>query len=138
MSDEDVPEAAAARSSDFSGTAAADEGDVTAGVTDMYAKAGLDRDRWSILAVDVRRWQGVDAVAVYAIDHAKYEISGRSQLMALAAKLGHLPVVRFRVPAENVQDFIDASFERFSMRLVHHDAEGFPLTVVGADGSGTA
>ncbi len=138
MSDENGSQSAWVQHGDFGGTVAADEVAVARGPTDMYTLAGLDRDRWSILAVDMRRWRGGDSVIVYALDQAKYGVSDRDGLMALAARLGHLPVVRFRVKVDDILAFVDSSFTRFSARLVHRGVEGYPLTVVGAEESGSA
>ena len=137
VSDQHDAQSAWVHHGDFGGIVAADGVDAQE-PAGMYALAGLDSGRWAILAVDLRRWRGGDSVIVYALDRAKYGVGDRDELMALAARLGHLPVVRFRVPVADLLAFVDASFTRFSARLVHRGVEGYPLTVVGAEESGSA
>jgi hypothetical protein len=46
-----------ARWNDYVGTAAADDAPVVAGLASLYSIAGVDRDRWTIVGMDLSRWE---------------------------------------------------------------------------------
>lgn len=116
--------AAATRWSDYVGTAAADDAEVTAGRPSLYELAGLDRDRWLVVAVDIEVGRGDLGVVVYAIDRfpdsdhqVPYDVD------AVVAEHGHLPVTSIRLGREiQIQAFLDQVFGRVAIRLV---ARGF-------------
>jgi hypothetical protein len=67
----------------------------------VYELANIDRDLYTIVAVDLRI-DGPVTATVYAVDRGDGEIS----------------VVAFALPEPNVEDFIRRTFRRISVRLV--------------------
>ena len=100
-----------ARSSydDWLGTACAENSMVTSG-GDLYELAGLDRDRWLILAIDMGAsshgkppsW----TVRVYAADRGALGFKGVEDLEAIAQERGNIPVVDILLHDVNLDDVI--------------------------------
>lgn len=100
-----------ARSSydDWLGTACAENSMVTSG-GDLYELAGLDRDRWLILAIDLGAsshgkppsW----TVRVYAADRGALGFEGVEDLDTVAKQHGGVPVVDILLHDVNLDDII--------------------------------
>jgi hypothetical protein len=67
--------------------------------------AHIDRDRYTILAVDLTV-DGPASATVYAFDRAEHGTSLHAEIIELGRSRGEVPVVPFDVPAPNVEDFI--------------------------------
>jgi hypothetical protein len=84
----------------------------------LYELAQIDRDRYTIVAVDLTVDGPVTAI-VYAIDRVEHRISlNGTDLVELGQRWGEIPVVQFNLPEPNVDDFIRHAFKRISVRLV--------------------
>jgi hypothetical protein len=101
---------------DYLGTVAADDAAAVMDEPSLYELAEVDRDRYTILAVDLRVNGGTTAT-VYAIDRAEHpntlqgvDESGPSQ--------DEIPVVPFPVPEPKVEPLLRQAFGKISVRLV--------------------
>lgn len=101
---------------DWVGTAAA-ENSVLEKSGDLYKLAGLDHDRWSIVAIDMVAFSHGDPsswdVRVYAVDNVKHEIKTYEDMKALEARRGSLPVVDVLLHEVDLEDIIRC------MKVVH-------------------
>ena len=113
---------------DYVGTVAADDAEAVVDRPSLYELAQIDRDRYTILAIDLKV-DGPVTATVYAIDRAAHGISLHAAIAALGESLGAIPVVEFNVPAPNVEDFISHAFRRISVRLVTEDMRDQILVV---------
>ena len=103
--------------SDYVGTAAAEDAPATLGSPSLYELAGVDRERWTILGIDI----AVDettAVTVYAFDRLHHDVGGVDEIERLGWESGQVPVTAFAVPDTRVEAFIEDAFKRLSVRLV--------------------
>jgi hypothetical protein len=112
--------AATTRWSDYVGTAAADDAAAVAGNASVYELAGLDRDRWLVVAVDIEVLDGELGVVIYAVDRS---IGGGDpasfDVDEVIAEQGHLPVRAIRLTrSAETQPFLDQIFRRVAIRLV--------------------
>lgn len=122
---------AAVRWNDYVGTAAADDANALAGAPSLYEVAGLDRDRWLIVGVDLGVWEREPRVTVYAVDRGQGQVQTFADLDDLAGADG-LPVTAIRLkPSSRVEEFIEAAFQRIAIRLVARPLKDHRL-VVGA------
>jgi hypothetical protein len=101
---------------DYLGTVAADDAVAVMDQPSLYELAEVDRNRYTILAVDLRVNGGTTAI-VYAIDRAEHpdtlqtvDDDGPSQ--------DEIPVVPFPVPQPKVEPLIRHAFGEISVRLV--------------------
>ena len=113
---------------DYVGTVAADDAEAVVDRPSLYELAQIDRDRYTILAIDLTV-DGPVTATVYAIDRDAHGISEHAAIAALGESLGEIPVVEFDVPAPNVEDFIKHAFRRISVRLVTKDLRDQILVV---------
>jgi hypothetical protein len=113
---------------DYVGTVAADDAEAVVDRPSLYELAQIDRDRYTILAIDLKI-DGPVTATVYAIDRVAYDISLHAAIAALGESLGKIPVVEFNVPAPNAEDFIRHAFRRISVRLVTGDLRDQVLVV---------
>ena len=102
---------------DYVGTVAADDAPAIMDRPSLYELAHIDRDRYTILAVDLTV-DGPASATVYAFDRAKHGTSLHAEIIELGRSRGEVPVVPFDVPAPNVETFIRQAFKRISVRLV--------------------
>jgi hypothetical protein len=103
---------------DYVGTVAADDAEAVLDRPSLYELAQIDRDRYTIVAVDLTVDGPVTAI-VYAIDRVEHQISlNGTDLVELGQRWGEIPVVQFNLPEPNVDDFIRHAFKRISVRLV--------------------
>jgi hypothetical protein len=105
------------RFNDYVGTVAADDAPAVRDRPSLYELAHIDRDRYTILAVDLTV-DGPTTATVYAFDRAEHGTSLHAEIIELGRRLGEIPVVPFDVPAPNVEDFIRQAFKRISARFV--------------------
>lgn len=103
--------------SDYVGTAAAEDAVATLGSPSLYELAGVDRERWTILGIDI----AVDdstSVTVYAFDRQSSGLVSIDDIERLGWESGQIPVSAFPVSADRVDAFIEDAFKRLSIRLV--------------------
>ena len=82
----------------------------------LYELAYIDRDRYTILGIDLRV-DGSTTASIYAIDRVEHRISlNGTDLVELGQSWGEIPVVQFNLPEPNVEDFIMHAFKRISVR----------------------
>jgi hypothetical protein len=102
---------------DYVGTVAADDAEAVVDRPSLYELAQIDRDRYTILAIDLKV-DGPVTATVYAIDRVAHGISLHAAIAALGESLGEIPVVQFNLPESNVDEFIRHAFRRMTVRLV--------------------
>jgi hypothetical protein len=91
---------------DYVGPVAADDAEVVKDQPSLYELANIDRDRYTILAFDLRI-EGPVTATVFAIDRLEHGIS-----------LNDIPVVSIDIPEPSVEDLIRHAFKRISIRFV--------------------
>jgi hypothetical protein len=97
----------------------------------LYELARIDRDRYTILAIDLNVDGPVTAM-VYAIDRLEHGISRPAEIVELGQQRGEIPVVQFNVPEPHVEEFIRHAFKRISVRLVTRDVRDQILLVTSS------
>jgi hypothetical protein len=102
---------------DYLGTVAADDADAVVDWPSLYELAHIDRDRYTIVAVDLVV-DGAARATLYAFDRIEHGISLQAEIIELGRGRGEIPVVSFDLPAPNVGEFIRHAFKRISVRLV--------------------
>ena len=117
------------RFNDYIGTVAADDAEAVKDQPSLYEIAGIDRDRYTILAVDLRV-DGPVTATVYAIDRVEQGIARHAEIAELSESLGEIPVVPFDIPEPNVEDLIRHAFRRISVRLVTQHFRDHALVVI--------
>ena len=105
------------RFNDYIGTVAADDLEAVKGQPSLYELANIDRDLYTIVAVDLRI-DGPVTATVYAVDRFSQGLGPHGDVAKLGESDGEIPVVAFDLPEPNVEDFIRRSFRRISIRLV--------------------
>ena len=100
---------------DYLGTVAADDTEAVLHKPSLYELADLDRDRYTILAVDLRVEDRTTAT-VYAIDRVQHPDALPSTERGKIQ--GDVPVVPFHLPEARSEEFIRRAFSRISFRLV--------------------
>jgi hypothetical protein len=113
---------------DYVGTVAADDAEATQDQPGLYELAGIDRDRYTILAVDLRIDGPLTATA-YAIDRIEHGITRHAEIAELSETGGEIPVIPFDIPPQDVEDLIRRAFRRISMRLVAQHMSDHVLVV---------
>jgi hypothetical protein len=103
--------------SDYVGTAAAEDAVATLGSPSLYELAGVDRERWTILGIDIAVDEATEVV-VYAFDRATHGVVSVDEIEQLGWSSGQIPVTAFVVPDAHVDAFVDDAFKRLSVRLV--------------------
>jgi hypothetical protein len=124
---------------DYVGSVAADDAKAVLDRPSLYELAQIDRDRYTILAVDLNV-DGPATVTIYAIDRIDYGVSGNADIVELGQRAGEIPVVQFDLAQPSVDDFISHAFTRISVRLVTQTfrdqvlvvTESRPLSDLGA------
>jgi len=120
---------ASARWNDYVGTAAADDADALLDRPSLYELAGIDRGRYTIVAVDLSVWETTTTVSLYAVDRLEHRLEGHSDLEELARTQGEIPVVEFGLPSQHVEEFLENAFKRISIRLVGRGVREHQLSV---------
>lgn len=112
------------RWNDYVGTAAADDADALLNRRSLYEIAGLDRERWTIVAVDFSLGTSADPLVVYATRR-----SG-DQSVDAEAEVGSLPVTAFHLGGSvQLDQFLAEAFQRVSVRLLSSGISGRDLVV---------
>ena len=113
-----------ARWNDYVGTAAADDAPVAAGLASLYSLAGVDRDRWTIVGMDISRWEQAHRVVVYAVDRQQQEPEADEES----------PLTALRLPdSVRIEDFLAKAFQGISIRLMSRLHQGRRLPVVSGN-----
>jgi hypothetical protein len=99
------------------GTVAADDADAVMDRPSLYELAQIDRDRYTIVAVDLTV-DGPTTATIYAFDRIEHGISLQAEIIELGRSRKQVPVVPFDLPAPSVEEFIRQAFKRISVRLV--------------------
>ena len=120
---------ASARWNDYVGTAAADDADALLDRPSLYELAGIDRGRYTIVAVDLSVWETTTTVSLYAVDRLEHRLEGHTDLEELARTRGEIPVVEFGLPSQHVEEFLENAFKRISIRLVGRGVREHQLNV---------
>jgi hypothetical protein len=116
------------RFNDYVGTVAADDAVALQGEPSLYELASIDRDLYSIVAVDLRI-DGPVTATLYAVDRFSQGRGPHDDVAALGEGDGEISVVAFDLPEPNVEDFIRRAFRRISIRLVAELFRGRVLAV---------
>ena len=103
--------------SDYVGTAAAEDAVATLGSPSLYELAGVDRERWTILGIDISVDETTE-VTVYAFDRRSHAVVSIEEIERLGWESGQIPVTAFPVADAHVEAFVDDAFTRLSVRLV--------------------
>lgn len=111
------------------GTAAADDAMARWNTPSVYTRAGLDRDHWAIVGLDLFLEGGQTAAAVFAVDRVTHGVSSTADLLDLAEERGQVPVQRFEIAAPDVQGFLDDVLGQLSVRLVARPFADVPLVL---------
>jgi hypothetical protein len=115
-------DAASTTWNDYVGTAAADDADAFTGSRSLYDLAGLDRDRWVVVAVDLAVRGTEPEVVVYALDRAG-DADSPFDIDAVIATHGYVPVTAVRLALNaQIESFLNDAFRRMAVRLI---ARGF-------------
>lgn len=113
-----------ARWNDWVGTAAADDAPAVAGQASLYSIAGVDRDRWTIVGMDLSRWEQTHRVVVYAVDRNQPEQAGEEDS----------PLTALPLPdSVRMEDFLAKAFQGISIRLMSRLHPGRRLPVLSGD-----
>ena len=88
---------ASRRFNDYVGTVAADDAVAVKDQPSLYEIADIDRDRYTILAVDLRV-DGPVTATVYAIDRVERGIARHAEMLSLARAWVRFPSYRSRSP----------------------------------------
>jgi hypothetical protein len=102
---------------DYVGTVAADDAEAVLDRPSLYELARIDRDRYTILALDLKVDDAVTAT-IYAVDRIEHGISLQADIIELGQGGREIPVVRFDLAQPGVEEFIRHAFTRISVRLV--------------------
>ncbi len=113
---------------DYVGTVAADDAEAVKGQPSLYELANIDRDLYTIVAVDLRI-DGPVTATVYAVDRIAQGIGPHGDVAETGD--GEISVVPFDLPEPNVEDFIRRGFRTISVRLVAHLFRDQVLAVTG-------
>ena len=115
---------------DYVGTAAADDADAWLGARSLYQIAGLDRDRWLIVSIELARSKALERVSVYAIDRDLHPVRSLVELEERPDLASGIPVVAFDLPSSvGVDTFVAEAFQRISVRLSSRAITGQSLNV---------
>jgi hypothetical protein len=129
-SDSPVLGAVSTQYDDYVGTAAADDADAWLGARSLYQIAGLDRDRWLIVSIELARSKASERVSVYAIDRELHPVRSLAELEERPDLTSGIPVVAFDLPGlVGVDTFVAEAFQRFSVRLSSRAITGQSLNV---------
>ena len=121
---------AVVRWNDYVGTAAADDADAIGKTRSLYDLAGLDRDRWTILAIELSVLEAEPRVTLYAVDRLSGDPGVRGDLDELSKTRGHIPVSAFHLTGPTQVDaFLNDAFKRVSIRLVARGVRDETLVV---------
>ena len=115
--------------SDYVGTAAAEDADATLGSRSLYELAGVDRERWTILGIDIAVHKTTE-VTVYAFDRETHGVVSVDEIERLGWESGQIPVTAFEIDDAHVEAFVEDAFKRLSVRLVSRAVRDQRLVVL--------
>jgi hypothetical protein len=121
---------------DYLGTVAADDAEAVRYEPSLYELANLDRDRYTILAVDLTV-EGRTTATVYAIDRVEHPDALPSEIAEPSQSQGDVPVVRFDLPEASAEEFIRHAFSKISVRLVTQPLHDHALVVTDPNSTKT-
>jgi hypothetical protein len=102
-----------ARTNNVMTTVAADDAEAVLDRPSLYELAQIDRDRYTIVGIDLRVDGPTTAIAtVYAIDRREHSIARQADVAELGQSRPEIPVVQFSLPEPNVEDFIRHAFDQ--------------------------
>jgi hypothetical protein len=110
------------------GTVAADDADAVINEPSLYELADLDRDRYTILAVDLRVNGGTTAT-VYAMDRVKHPGRLSNEMAERGPDHDKVPVMSFDLAEATAEEFVRHAFSRISVRLVAQHLRDHALVV---------
>jgi hypothetical protein len=109
---------------DYIGTAAADDAEAVMNQASLYELAGINREIWHIIGIDIVIHQSVPDVTVYATRRGAPDPSEFDQ--------GYEVVVQpFNIPTTRVDDFLNGAFRQIAIRLVARTMQDRTLVVGG-------
>lgn len=111
------------RWNDYVGTAAADDADALLNRRSLYEIAGLDRERWTIVAVDFSLGTSSDPLVVYATSRSGDQAAADEGDGSLAVTAFHLG------GSVQLDQFLAEAFQRVSVRLLSSGVSGRDLVV---------
>ena len=104
-------EAAHARWNDYLGSAAADDAQAVLDRPSLYEIANLDRERWTIVGIELSLGQPSEQVVIYAVD--------RSTKPANQEDVEEMAVTAFHLDqSTRVEEFLRAAFNSVNVRLM--------------------
>src|SRR3712207_2763487 len=110
------------RWNDFVGTAAADGANVLLNTRSLYEIAGIERDRWAIVGIDLSLRDSTDEVVVYGVD--------RTSAGPDAADVDDVAVTAFHLDRSvRFEQFLKEAFALLSVRLLSSAVSGQNLIV---------
>jgi hypothetical protein len=118
---------------DYVGTAAADDAAVTLNTPSLYELAGIDRDRWTILGVDLVAADHTVTAAVYAIDRDAHNVTDTIDIEEIGRDAGEIPVSRFEIADPHLEEFVERAFRRISIRLIAKPVRDYLLVATESD-----
>lgn len=99
------------RWNDYVGTAAADDADALLNRRSLYELARLDRDQWTVVALDFSLGTSTDSLVVYA--------TRRSSGQGPQSEAESVPVTAFHLDGSvQLEEFLAQAFQRVSVRLL--------------------
>jgi hypothetical protein len=119
---------ASTKFNDYLGTVAADDAEAVLHEPSLYELADLDRDRYTVLGVDLRV-EGRITGTVYAIDRVEHSAARPSEIAERGHSQGDVPVVPFDLPETSAEEFLRRAFSRISIRLVTESYRDHALVV---------
>lgn len=111
------------------GTAAADDADALLERPSLYELAGVDRERFTIVGIDLTIWETTTTVHVYAVDRQAHGLDSHAAIEDLGHRQGEIPVVDVVVPSQRVEEFLSHAFKRISLRMVARGVRDHQLVV---------
>jgi hypothetical protein len=105
------------RFNDYVGTVAADDAEAVKGQPSLYELSNIDRDLYTIVALDLRI-DGPVTATIYAVGRIAQGTVPGGDVAALGEGDSEISVVPFDLTGPNVEDFIRRAFRRISIRLV--------------------
>jgi hypothetical protein len=121
---------ATTNSNDYLGTVAADDAEAVMYEPSLYELGDLDRDRYTVLAVDLKV-EGRTTATVDAIDRVEHSDALASEIAERGQGQGDVPDVAFDLPEASAEEFIRRAFSRISVRLVIQPLRDHALVVTG-------
>ena len=102
---------------DYTGTAAADEGEAGT-IASLYEISSLDPKAWTIVGLDLHVAGQTEKVTVYAFDRISHGVQSYAEVLDHADQTGELPVTAFKLSTSTKQPAtILTLFKQVAIRL---------------------